>query len=72
MQSRSRRALLRAAAVAACGAIAGCAGQRPETLAENCTEGLTDVYSGSVSVDESRDDGARFVVTLPAATTGDG
>ena len=33
---------------------------------------LTDVYSGSVSVDESRDGGARFVVTLPAATAGDG
>jgi signal transduction histidine kinase len=33
---------------------------------------LTDVYSGSVSVDESRDGGARFVVTLPAATVGDG
>jgi outer membrane protein assembly factor BamB len=42
MQPRSRRALLRAAAVAACGAVAGCAGQRPETLRENCTEGLTE------------------------------
>ena len=31
---------------------------------------LADVYGGSVTVDESREGGARFVVTLPAATVG--
>ena len=31
---------------------------------------LADVYGGSITVDESREGGARFVVTLPAATVG--
>ena len=31
---------------------------------------LADVYGGSVTVDESREGGTRFVVTLPAATVG--
>jgi len=31
---------------------------------------LADVYDGSVTVEDSREDGARFVVTLPAASPG--
>jgi hypothetical protein len=52
--------------------------RRPEPLAQFLAKVLgdveadvpADVYGGSVTVDESRAGGARFVVTLPAATAG--
>ena len=54
--------------------------RRPEPLAQFLAKVLgdveadvpADVYGGSVTVDESRAGGARFVVTLPAATAGGG